>query len=104
MARERARQLMLAARKQRGQDAQVRIREQPAFRLASGGSGSTHEGAQMLAASHGTQVLGADPREAGDLIFGENFLIGFDRDHFSATLLPISIGVLRRHQEDDLSL
>jgi len=33
---------VLAAGKQGGKDTQIRIGEQPAFRLPSGGSGSTH--------------------------------------------------------------
>jgi hypothetical protein len=77
---------VLAAGKQGGENTQIRIGEQPAFRLTSGGSGSPHDGTEMLAAGHVAKVLGADPRQAGDFILCENFLCGFDRDHFPPSL------------------
>jgi hypothetical protein len=72
---------VLAARKQGGEDAQIRIGEQPAFHLSSGGAGSAHEGAKVFAAGHVAKMLGADSRQAGNFILGENFLSGLDRDH-----------------------
>jgi hypothetical protein len=72
---------VLAAGKQRGEDAQIRIGEQPAFRLASGGSSSAHDGAEMPAAGHVAEVLGADSRQAGNFILCEKLLRRFDSDH-----------------------
>jgi hypothetical protein len=36
----------------------------------------------MLGARDGAKMLGADSRQTGDFILGENLLRGFDRDHF----------------------
>src|SRR5271154_5344996 len=72
---------VLAAGKQRGEDTQIRIAEQPAFRLPTRGSGGAYDGAQVLAAGHGAKMLGADPRQVGNFVFGENFLSGFNGDH-----------------------
>jgi hypothetical protein len=64
------------------EDAQVRISEQPAFRLPTRGSGGAHNGPEVFAAGHGTKMLSTDPRQAGNLVFGEHFLSGFNNDHF----------------------
>jgi hypothetical protein len=77
---------------QRGEDAQVRVGEQPAFCLPTGGSGGAHNGPEAFAAGHGTKMLCADPRQAGNFVFGENFLSGFNNDHFFATLFSVILG------------
>jgi len=84
---------MLAAGKQRGEDAQICIAEQPTFCLAAGGPGRANNRAKVFAAGHGAKVLGADSRQAGNFILGEYFLVGFDRDH----LWPPFIGMLPWH-------
>jgi len=78
--------LVLAAGKQGGEDAQVRVCEQPAFGMVSGGFGGAHDGAEVLAASDGVQVLGANSSQARDFIFRENLLSGLDGDHGLAFL------------------
>jgi len=88
---------VLAAGKQGGENTQIRIGEQPAFRLPSGGSGSAHEGAEMSAAGHVAKVLGADSRQAGDFIFREHFLSGFDSDHSPrSSAVPTTIQLLQK--------
>jgi hypothetical protein len=72
---------VLAAGKQGGEYTQIRIREQPAFRLTSDGPGSAYHRAEMFAAGNGAKMFGADSREAGNFIFGEDFLSGFNSDH-----------------------
>jgi hypothetical protein len=67
-----------------GEDAQVRVGEEPELRVASRGSGCADGRTEMLAARHGSKVLRADTRQLRDLIFGEDFLSGFDSDHFLA--------------------
>jgi hypothetical protein len=73
---------VLAAGMESREDAQVRIGEQPAFCLTAGGSSRSRDGAEMPAASDGAKVLGADSRQRGNFIFREDFLSGFDSDHF----------------------
>jgi len=83
---------MLAAGKQGDEDAQIRVGEQPAFRLPSRGAGSAHDGAEVFTAGHIAKVLGADSRQAGNFVFGENFLSGFDSDHSPpSSAVPTSI-------------
>jgi hypothetical protein len=62
------------------------VREQPALRLASNGSGGAHKRTQVLAAGKGVQVLCADSRQAGNFIIRECLLSGFNGDHFRASL------------------
>jgi hypothetical protein len=76
--------LVFAAGLQGGEDAQLRAGEEPALRVASRSSGCADERTEMLAAGHCSKVLCADARQLRDLIFGENFLSGFDSDHFLA--------------------
>ena len=52
--------LVLAAGVKRGEDAQVRAREEPAFRVASCGSGRADGRTEMLAPGHRSKVLRAD--------------------------------------------
>jgi hypothetical protein len=75
----------------RGEDAQVRVGEEPAFRVASRGSGGPHERTEMLATGDGAKVLRTDTRQLRDFIFGESFLSGFDSDHFPAFFLNPSL-------------
>jgi len=72
---------VFTAGKQRGEDTQIRIAEQPAFRLPPDGSGRAHKRTEMFAAGDGAKMLGADSRQVGNLVFGENFLSGFYGDH-----------------------
>jgi hypothetical protein len=72
---------VLTAGKQCGEDAQIRIGEEPAFRLPSDGSGSAYNGAQMFAAGDGAEMFGADSRQVGNFIFGENLLMRLNSDH-----------------------
>jgi hypothetical protein len=69
---------------QGSEDTEVRAREEPAFRVASRSSCCADERTEMLAAGHRSKVLCADTRQLRDFIFGENFLSGFDSDHFPA--------------------
>jgi hypothetical protein len=43
----------------------------------------------VFTAGHGTKMFAADPRQVGNLVFCENFLIGFYSDHFPLTFLDI---------------
>jgi hypothetical protein len=81
---------VVAAGLQGGEDTEVRTGEEPAFRVASGGSRCADERTEMLAAGHRSKVLRADTRQLRDFIFGENFLSGFDSDHFLAFFLNLS--------------
>jgi hypothetical protein len=87
---------VLAARKQGGEDAQIRIGEQPAFDLPSGDAGSAHDGAEVFAAGHVAKMLGADSRQAGNFILGENLLSGLDSDHSPPSLAVTSTVQLRQ--------
>jgi hypothetical protein len=82
---------MLAAGKQGGENTQIHIREQPAFRLPASGSGSAHKGPQMFAAGNIAKMLGANSRQTRNLVFGENFLGGFNSDHSSrSSAVPVT--------------
>jgi len=72
---------VFAAGKKRGEDAQIRIGEKPALGLPSDSSGGAHNRSEMFAAGNGAKMLGADSRQTGNLILGENFLGGFNGDH-----------------------
>ena len=74
---------MIAARMDGGEDAQVYAGEQPAFGRSAGGRSCAHNGAEVFAAGHGVEMLHANTRQAGNLVFGENFLSRFDGDHFA---------------------
>jgi len=63
------------------ENAQVRIGELPTFRLPSGRSSSSDNGAEVFAAGHGAKVLSADSRQAGYFILCENLLGRFNSDH-----------------------
>ena len=41
----------------------------------------------MFAPGHGAQVFGADSSQVGNFVFGENFLVGFNRNHFIPSLV-----------------
>jgi hypothetical protein len=72
---------VVAAWEKCGEDTQIRIAEEPAFRLPPDGAGGAHNRAEMLAAGYGAKMLGADSRQTGNFVFGENFLSGLNRDH-----------------------
>ena len=72
---------VVTAREKGGEDTQIRIAEEPALRLPSDGAGGAHNRAEMLAAGYGAKMLGADSRQTGNFVFGENFLSGLNRDH-----------------------
>jgi hypothetical protein len=96
MAQVRA-SLMLAAGKQRREDAQVRMGKEPAFRRASSGSCSAHDRAKVLTAGNRKQMLGADSRQAGNFVIGESFLSGFDGDHYlSSFAIPSVVSLCRK--------
>ena len=73
---------MFAARVKRGQDAQVGIREEPAFSLAADHLSGAHERAEVFAPRDGAKMLDADSRQCGNFVFGEGFFGGFDCNHF----------------------
>jgi hypothetical protein len=86
---------VLTAGKQGGEDTQIRDGEQPAFRLPSGGSGSAHNGAEMFVAGNVPKMLGADSRQAGNFVFGEDLLSGFNSDHPLPPFAGTTIAQLR---------
>jgi hypothetical protein len=73
---------MFAAGLEGSEDAQIRVGEKPAFGLAAGDSCGAHERAEMLATRDGAKMLGADSRQSGNFVFGEDFFCRFDSDHF----------------------
>ena len=75
---------MLAARMEHGQDHQVRIAEQPLFGLRTRRFGRAHQLPEMAVAGQSADVLQADPSQANDFIFREDFLARLDSDHRSA--------------------
>jgi hypothetical protein len=90
--RKEARASVFAAGKQGREDTQIRIGEEPAFHLPSGGPGSADDGTDMFAAGHVAKMLGADSRQAGNFVLGENLLSGLNSDHsppsFAVTTSP----------------
>jgi len=54
--------------------------------LFPGTRGGAGDGTQVFAASQVAQMVAADTCQAGDFLFGEDFLTRFDGDHF----LPLS--------------
>jgi hypothetical protein len=72
---------MLAAGKQGGENTQIRIRKEPAFRLPSYGSSGAHDGTEMFTTGDAAKVLDADSCQVGNFVLCKNLLSGFNSDH-----------------------
>jgi hypothetical protein len=85
--------LVFAARMDDGQDVQIGIRKQPAFRVLSRGSGDTNDRAQALAARDTVKMLEADSREPGNFFIREKLLTRFYGDHVLITRFRPACGL-----------
>lgn len=72
---------MVTASIEHGQDHQIRTGKEPAFGLFAGRFGSASYESKMLGFGKVEDVLGADAREPGNLIEGEERLAGPYLDH-----------------------
>ena len=84
---------MLAAMVEDSEDHQVRVREQPLFGLLACGSSRALDEAEVLAARKISQMLEANPGQAGDFFLGEDLLAGFHCNHFQSTTGPSCIAL-----------
>jgi hypothetical protein len=72
---------VLAAWVKDGQNHQIRIRKQPLLGFRAGSFGHTRQSTQVFILGHRPEVIQADPRQARDLVLGEEFLARLDSDH-----------------------
>jgi hypothetical protein len=77
----RERGLVVAARMNRRQDHQVRMREQPLFDLDARGFRGVYQSPEMLIPGERLEVIEADTREAGDFIRRKELLARPDSNH-----------------------
>jgi hypothetical protein len=73
--------LVRAAGMENGEYHQIRIGEEPLFRLGAGCLGRPREESQTLASRHVPEVLQTNARQPGDFLFGKELLTRADRGH-----------------------
>ena len=73
-SRPRRRALVLAARTEDVYNHEVRIRKQPLPGFGAGGLGGANQRTELLTLCPTTEVIQANPRQAGYFIFRELFL------------------------------
>jgi hypothetical protein len=74
---------VLAAWVKDGENHQIRIREQPLLGFCAGSFGYARQSSEVFILGHRAEVVQANPCQARNLVFGEEFLARLDSDHVS---------------------